>query len=165
MQSGEVLEDNDFGDKSAFDFDEMVRQARIGYTELASRRDSLKESIVSANLEMERIASQLEKLGAMLKSLGVQPEDSLARPRPPVASLTEAAVNLLFTDNQDAVLREADIVAEVRKTSPSVKDKSIQNALYRMDQAGKITRLGKRGAYSYSMPGSQTFLVGSFPSE
>lgn len=135
-----------------FDFNEMVCQARIGYAELSTRHAALLELISTSTQEAKTVQEQLDRLGAMLQSLGVQPEESLTRPRPNVSAATEKAVKQFFTNNPSGIILESKLIAAVKADgNPSMIDKSIQGALYKMSLAGKITRHGKRGSYSYSL--------------
>lgn len=136
-----------------FDFNEMLCQARIGYAELSTRHAALLELIASSTSEAQTVQEQITKLAAMLKNLGVEPEESLARPRSAnVSGATEKAVKIAFGPNTSVLIRESDLIAAVKADgNPSMLDKSIQGALYKMSIAGKITRHGKRGSYSYSL--------------
>ena len=136
-----------------FDFNEMVCQARIGYAELSTRHAALLELIASSTSEAQTVQEQITKLAAMLKNLGVEPEESLARPRSAnVATATKKAVTLAFGPNTSLIIRESDLIAAVKADgNPSMLDKSIQGALYKLSVAGWLTRHGKRGSDSYSL--------------
>jgi predicted transcriptional regulator len=135
-----------------FDFDAILRQMKIGYADLCTRRTSLRDSIASATTELEKIEPQIEKLSAVLNSMGVTPEESLARPRQmTVSKITEQVVERVFRGDPSSIILEADLITKVKREAPGMLDKSIQSVLYRMSKDGNLTRYGKRGHFSYSM--------------
>jgi hypothetical protein len=147
MQSSDDNEDND----RAFNFDEMVANARIGYADLSERRTTILASIESLTKEVTVIEDQIKRLATMLTALGVPLEESLARPRAVgVSQLTERIVRETFEENPSAVMSEAVLITRVKQASPGMIEKSIQGALYKLFTTGKLTRHGKRGSYSYS---------------
>ena len=81
MQSSDDNDDND----RAFNFDEMVANARIGYADLSERRTTILASIESLTKEATVIEDQIKRLATMLTSLGIPLEESLARPRAAVS--------------------------------------------------------------------------------
>jgi hypothetical protein len=67
-----------------------------------------------------------------------------------VSQLTERIVRETFGESPSLVMSEAGLIALIKRASPGMIDKSIQGALYKLAQTGKLTRHGKRGSYSYS---------------
>jgi hypothetical protein len=137
-----------------YDFNAWLRDARLGFVELSARHTTLLERIASDTKEADEIYEQLQKLASGLKSFGIEPEKSLARPRSSnVSAATEKIVKQIFDGNPaGAIVTESNLIAAVKADSPSMLDKSIQGALYKMVVSGKITRHGKRGSYAYSSP-------------
>ena len=148
--------------ESRFDFNEFVRNARIGYAELCGRREALEATIASASEELVSVRDQIEKLEKVLDSSGIEAEPSLARPRTSYVSATTNQVIEELRENlssRSEIHPEAAIISLVISKLPDAKPKSISVALFRMVQQQKLIRSGKRGDYAYQIPLSQSEVI------
>lgn len=149
------MDDQDPEDRK-FDFDTMMREARIGYAELSSRRKELRESIEKLLAEEALVVAQSEKLGKMLSAMGVEPEESLSRPRQrgDLMALSLKVIEDLFRASPTTLgFSEDEIVSRVKAQAPFVHERSIHNALLRLAQQrpGKVSRTGNsRSTYAYT---------------
>jgi len=145
-------DDEDIEDRK-FDFDNMVRDARLGYTELRARRTSVRDTIDRLLDEEKLIVEQCDKLSKMLSSMGIEPEETISRPRQSnIATVAAEVIEETFRKFPDLIaIDESDLIKAVAVRLPFAKEKSIQGAFYRLTQTNsKITRRGKRGSYQYT---------------
>jgi len=137
--------------ESRFDFDAFLRDARIGYAALSEMRTHLTKERERIEAELKKVEMDTDRLAAILKSVGLDPQESLTRGRQMnVAAITHEVVEEIFSNPSVITVEEGDIMARVIVKDSFTRPKSIQSALYRMTQSGKISRRGKRGSYVYS---------------
>ena len=145
-------EDEEIEDRK-FDFDTMVRDARLGYTELRARRTSVRDTIDRLLDEEKLIVEQCDKLSKMLSSMGIEPEETISRPRQSnIATVAAEVIEETFRKFPALIaIDESELIKAVAVRLPFAKEKSIQGAFYRLTQTNpKITRRGKRGSYQYT---------------
>lgn len=138
-----------------FDFEAFIRKARLGFVELTEREEELVALIEANQEELTNVREQRTKLENILHAAGVMPEKNLRLTpgrRINVTQITQKVVDGLERDAVGlfpAPVTEQEITDKVQAIEPDARAKSVQSALYRMVQAGKLQRFGKRGSFSY----------------